>query len=153
MDTPLNLPSFEKSIKLVQGQKKIFDRIRKKYVVLTPEEWVRQHFINFLIEHRGYPMGLMAVEQKVIINGMPQRVDIVTYSRNGKPLLVVECKAPELELTQETYRQAARYNLTLNANYLVITNGKKHFCSWVDTKNMEFRMLNDIPNFKEIAKE
>ncbi|HNS30782.1 MAG TPA: type I restriction enzyme HsdR N-terminal domain-containing protein, partial [Tenuifilaceae bacterium] len=128
MDTELNLPPFEALIKEKEGQSVIFDTIRRKYVALTPEEWVRQHFINFLIAYKGFPKGLMAVEQKVTINGMPQRVDIVAYNRKGKPILVVECKAPDVKLTQATIGQAARYNLQLQAGYLIITNGKKHFC-------------------------
>jgi len=153
MKTSLNLPSYKVKIKNTGGQEQVFDRIRKKYVALTPEEWVRQHFVNFLIEHKGYPEGLMAVEQKVEVQGMPQRVDIIAYNRNGKSLLIVECKAPDIELTQGAFRQVARYNLSLKANYLIITNGKIHYCSWVDAESMEFRMLKEIPAFKEISME
>jgi hypothetical protein len=135
---------------MVETQEQIFDCIRKKYVTLTPEEWVRQHFINFLIDYKGYPKGLIAIEHQVIINGNPQRVDIVTFKRDGKPLLVVECKAPSVALTQDTYSQAARYNLALKANYLIITNGIKHFCSRVDLVRMEFESLTEIPSFNEI---
>ena len=153
MDTELNLPPFEALIKEQEGQNVIFDTIRRKYVALTPEEWVRQHFINFLITYKGFPKGLMAVEQKVTINGMPQRVDIVAYNRNGKPILVAECKAPDVKLTQATIGQAARYNLQLQAGYLIITNGKKHFCCRINMQNSEYEVLQRIPDYHEMVEE
>ncbi len=153
MDTELNLPPFEALIKEKEGQSVIFDTIRRKYVALTPEEWVRQHFINFLIAYKGFPNGLMAVEQKVTINRMSQRVDIVAYNRKGKPILVVECKAPDVKLTQATIGQAARYNLQLQAGYLIITNGKKHFCCRINLQNSEYEVLQRIPDYQELVEE
>ncbi|NLH57302.1 MAG: type I restriction enzyme HsdR N-terminal domain-containing protein [Rikenellaceae bacterium] len=153
MDTELNLPPFEALIKEQEGQNVIFYTIRRKYVALTPEEWVRQHFINFLITYKGFPKGLMAVEQKVTINGMPQRVDIVAYNRNGKPILVAECKAPDVKLTQATIGQAARYNLQLQAGYLIITNGKMHFCCRINMQNSEYEVLQRIPDYHEMVEE
>ncbi|HPX07691.1 MAG TPA: type I restriction enzyme HsdR N-terminal domain-containing protein [Tenuifilaceae bacterium] len=153
MDTELNLPPFEALIKEKEGQSVIFDTIRRKYVALTPEEWVRQHFINFLIAYKGFPNGLMAVEQKVTINRMSQRVDIVAYNRKGKPILVVECKVPDVKLTQATIGQAARYNLQLQAGYLIITNGKKHFCCRINLQNSEYEVLQRIPDYQELVEE
>ena len=149
----MNLPPFEALIKEKEGQSVIFDTIRRKYVALTPEEWVRQHFINFLIAYKGFPNGLMAVEQKVTINRMSQRVDIVAYNRKGKPILVVECKAPDVKLTQATIGQAARYNLQLQAGYLIITNGKKHFCCRINLQNSEYEVLQRIPDYQELVEE
>ncbi len=125
--------------------------VRKKYVALTPEEWVRQHFINYLVTYKAYPVGLLAIEHPIMLNSMQQRVDIVAFNRRGEPLLVVECKAPGVNLTRETYAQAARYNLTLNANYLVVTNGLSHFCSKIDLVNKSFEAMAEVPSFNVIG--
>jgi hypothetical protein len=148
----LKLPEFDSKVRIVENQQQIFDVIRRKYVLLTPEEWVRQHFINYLINHCLYPKSLMAIEKKVIVNGASQRADIVVYSRNGQPLMVVECKAPDVELSNSTFAQAARYNLILGAKYLVITNGNKHFCCKVNLQTGAFSLHNGIPNYKELVK-
>lgn len=148
----LNLPEFDAKVRIVENQQQIFDVIRRKYVVLTPEEWVRQHFINYLINHSSYPKGLMVIEKKVIVNGASQRADIVVYSRNGHPLMVVECKSPDVELSNATFAQAARYNYILGAKYLVITNGLLHYCCLIDMNPNSYVHLNGIPNFKELIK-
>jgi hypothetical protein len=146
----LNLPEFDAKVRIMENQQQIFDVIRRKYVVLTPEEWVRQHFVNYLINHSSYPKGLMTIEKKVIVNGASQRADIVVYSRNGQPLMVVECKAPDIELSNSTFAQAARYNYILGAKYLVITNGVKHFCCKVDLQTGAFSLHKGIPNYQEL---
>ncbi len=153
MNTRINLPAYEMKIREEGNTKQIFDPIRKKYVALTPEEWVRQHFINLLVTHKNYPMGLLAVEHPVKVNNMQQRVDIVAFNKQGKPMLVVECKAPEVKLTRETYAQAARYNLSLKANYLVVTNGVTHFCSKIDNESKKFYPLTDIPQYGQLSEE
>ncbi|HPF93029.1 MAG TPA: type I restriction enzyme HsdR N-terminal domain-containing protein [Tenuifilaceae bacterium] len=147
----LNLPQFEIKTRLHQGQQQVFDIIRKKYVALTPEEWVRQHFLNYLAVYRGYPLGLINVEFPVLVSGVQQRADIIAYSRDGLPLLVVECKAPMVKLNSDTFSQAARYNLMLKAQYLVVTNGIKHYCSKVDLQRSSFEALPEVPMFQQIG--
>lgn len=151
MQQQLNLPPFEVRIQSVEGQRQIFDSIRKKFVALTPEEWVRQHFVHYLLSHRGYPAGLIAIEMPVNINGMMQRADIVAHSTSGEPLLIVECKAPSITVGGDTYAQAARYNLALRAKYLVVTNGLQHYCSEVNLENKTFKHLQEIPHFMAIS--
>lgn len=150
MENPLNLPDFDIRTRTTEGQRQVFDPIRKKYVALTPEEWVRQHFINYLVAFKGYPIGLIAVEHPILLNGMQQRVDIVAFNRKGEPQLVVECKASSVELTQETYAQAARYNMVLNASYLVVTNGLRHFCSEIDLAKRSFTPMLEVPLFSDL---
>ncbi len=150
MQVELNLPHFEIKTRISDGQRQVFDIIRKKYVILTPEEWVRQHFINYLITSKGYPAGLISVEMPVQINGMQQRADIVVHNKQGEPTLIVECKAPSVKLSNATYTQAARYNLMLRANMLVVTNGIQHFCSKIDLENKRFIPQANIPSYKEV---
>lgn len=140
----LNLPPFDYQVKKSNGQLRIFDVVRKQYVVLTPEEWVRQHFIHFLMSYRHYPLASLAVEQEIDVCGQRRRFDIVCYDRQGHPFLVVECKAPSVELCQATFDQAFQYNLTLTARYVAITNGCLHLCGEV-TPERQFRLLQDIP--------
>lgn len=151
MQQKLNLPPFEIRIQSVEGQYQVFDTIRKKFVALTPEEWVRQHFVNYLVIHRGYPAGLIAIEMPVNINGMIQRADIVAHSTAGEPILIVECKAPSVAVGGDTYAQAARYNLALRAKYLVVTNGLQHYCSEVNLEEKTFKHLQEIPHFADIS--
>lgn len=151
METPLNLPVFDIRTRTDGGQRQVFDPIRRKYVALTPEEWVRQHFINYLVAFKGYPVGLIAVEHPVLLNGMHQRVDIVAFGRVGEPQLVVECKAASIDLTQDTYAQAARYNIVLNASYLVVTNGMRHFCSKIDLVKRSFTPMSEVPLFSALV--
>lgn len=151
MDFALNLPAFDINTRTYKGQQQVFDPIRKKFVALTPEEWVRQHIINYLVEHKSFPAGLIAVEHPVVLSGMQQRVDIVVFSRSGDPVLVVECKADSVKITQDTFAQAARYNLVLKASYLVVSNGLKHYCSRVDLENKKFTPLPNIPMYDDLA--
>lgn len=146
----LNLPSIDAKIIEERGKKRIFDIIRKKYVALTPEEWVRQHFIRFMIDVMKYPAGLLAVEAMVKVNMLKQRADIVLYNRKLKPVLVVECKAPQLEIGQETVNQAARYNLTLGVNYLVVTNGLVSYCIRLNKTGEGNQVVSELPLFSEL---
>lgn len=141
----LNLPQYNFTIKEVEGKKKILDKVRKKYVALTPEEWVRQHFVLFLIEELKYPASLMAIEAKVSINGLPQRADIVVYDRSRKPILIVECKAPKVKITKDVFDQAARYNINLRTNLLVVTNGMNHYCAAIGADGVSYQFLEKIP--------
>jgi hypothetical protein len=136
---------------MLKNERKIFDTIRKKYVALTPEEEVRQNFICFLLNERGFPAGLMMVEHALKVNGMNRRCDIVACNRLGAPLLLVECKAPGMSIGNETFAQAARYNIALRVPYLAITNGSATYCCRVcfDTGNIEF--LTDFPDYSTIG--
>ena len=126
----------------------IFDNLRKKYLILTPEEWVRQHFVKFLIEEKKYPNTLIAIEKQLIINNLKKRTDIIVFSSDGTPNIIIECKAPKIKITQDTFDQIARYNLKLNANYLIITNGLEHYFCKIDKENETYIFLKDIPNYK-----
>ncbi len=148
----LNLPNFNFKIKTEANKQLIFDTIRKKYVVLTPEEWVRQNFIRFLVEEKQYPASLIAVEKKVDVNLLPQRSDIVLYNRQLKPVIIVECKATNVKITQAVFNQIARYNMTLRVPFLVVTNGLKHYCCEMDYEKRSFRFLEDIPAYKKDSK-
>lgn len=146
---PLNLPTYKFRIKSNENKFAIFDMIRKKYVVLTPEEWVRQHFISYLIEEKNYPISLIAVEKKLSINNLTKRTDILVFNTLGNPEIIVECKAPSIKITQDTFDQIARYNLKLNANYLIVSNGLDHFFCKMDTKNERYIFLENIPNYSQ----
>ena len=143
----LNLPIVALKTKLVEGTTQVFDQVRKKYLVLTPEEWVRQHFIHYLNQEKNYPLGLMGVEQMVKYNGMQTRADIVLYTTEGKPNMIVECKAPNVKITQEAFNQIAKYNFKLQVPLLVVTNGIQHFCCQMDYKNNSIKFVEEIPKF------
>jgi hypothetical protein len=145
----LNLPTYKFRIKSSENKYFIFDIIRKKYVVLTPEEWVRQHFVQYLIEEKKYPISLIAIEKKLTINKLTKRTDILVFTSEGLPHIIVECKAPSIKITQDTFDQIARYNLKLEANYLVTTNGLEHFYCKMDLKNEQYIFLESIPNYKD----
>ncbi|WP_321306461.1 type I restriction enzyme HsdR N-terminal domain-containing protein [Marinifilum fragile] len=146
----LNLPTYSFKIKSDLQRKLIFDSIRKKYVVLTPEEWVRQNFIRYLVEEKDYPASLIAVEKKVDVNLLPQRSDIVLYNHNANPIMIVECKASKIKITQDVFNQIARYNMKLRVPFLVVTNGLRHFCCYMDYEKKSFKFLEDIPNYQSI---
>ncbi|CAM1348375.1 Restriction endonuclease subunit R (fragment) [Tenacibaculum halocynthiae] len=116
-------------------------------MVLTPEEWVRQHFVKFLINEKKYPTTLIAIEKQLTINNLKKRTDIVIFSPNGTPNIIVECKAPKVKITQATFDQIARYNLKLNAQFLIVTNGLEHFYCMLDTENERYIFLKDIPSY------
>jgi hypothetical protein len=145
----LNLPIYKFRIKSNENKLFIFDILRKKYVSLTPEEWVRQHFVHYLIEEKNYPISLIGVEKKLTINGLTKRTDILVFNTYGEPHIIVECKAPTIKINQATFDQIARYNLKLQANYLIVTNGLDHFYCTMDFKNEHYQFLKDIPNFPQ----
>ncbi len=147
---PLNLPGFDFRISQDGGKMMIFDRIRRKHVALTPEEWVRQHVVAYLREHKGIPESLIGVEKKLEINGMVRRFDLLVFNRSGKPVLLVECKAPSVEISEKAFDQAARYNRALRVDYLVVTNGMALYCCNIDYQSSAFRFLPDIPDYKEL---
>ena len=143
----LNLPTYKFKIKSNENKYVIFDIIRKKYVVLTPEEWVRQHLVHYLIEEKKYPISLIAIEKKLTINKLTKRTDILVFNTKGTADIIVECKAPSVKITQDSFDQIARYNLKLNANILVVSNGLQHFFCRMDTENEQYIFLENIPNF------
>ncbi len=118
-------------------------------MVLTPEEWVRQHFIHYLIEEKNYPISLIAVEKKVTVNKLTKRTDILVFNAKGNPHIIVECKAPSINITQNTFDQIARYNLKLDANYLIVTNGLHHFYCFMDFKKESYVFLDSIPRYEQ----
>ncbi|MCD8405611.1 type I restriction enzyme HsdR N-terminal domain-containing protein [Tenacibaculum dicentrarchi] len=144
----LNLPTYKFRLKSNENKMLIFDNLRKKYLVLTPEEWVRQHFVQFLIEEKKYPVTLIALEKQLTINNLKKRTDIVIFSSDGTPNIIVECKAPKIKIAQDTFDQIARYNLKLNANYLIVTNGLEHYFCQLDKENETYIFLKDIPDYK-----
>ena len=143
----LNLPTFEYKIQSSKTGYKIFDVVRKKYVRLTSEEWVRQHFLHYLVRHLAYPQALVRLEQGVQYNHLRHRPDIVAYDRFARPLMLVECKAPHISINHEAWGQIARYNAHFNAQLLVITNGVEHFCWQLDYEKGSHVLLPTIPRF------
>ena len=149
----LNLPSYDCRLRKDGENVRIFDLIRKKYVALTPEEWVRQHFINFLINEKNVPAGLMILEKKIIMNTMSRRPDILVHDRQGEPVMIVECKAPDVNISQDTFDQIARYNSVINAPYLVVTNGLQHYCCHMKYADNSYQFLEDIPDYYDMNPE
>ena len=145
----LNFPKFSFRFKNSENKPLIFDGIRKKFVVLQPEEWVRQHCIQYLVQIKNYPLSLINVEKVLKINTLKKRYDIVVFNSDGSIHLVVECKAPHIEIDQSTFDQIARYNLELNASYLMVTNGINHYYCQMDFEHERYTFLRDIPNYSK----
>ena len=143
----LNLPQFNFKIGNTQGKLAIFDSIRKKYVVLTPEEWVRQNFVNYLIHNLNYPKSLLRLEGGLKYNALQKRADILVFDRHGAPFLLVECKSTRIKITQKAVDQAATYNHSVKANYLAVTNGLEHYCYHIDHQSGKTTFLKDFPAY------
>ncbi len=143
----LNLPSFEYRIKKTEEKAFIFDEIRKKFVVLTPEEWVRQHFVHYMIGHLRYPRALINVETGLAYNQLRKRSDIVLYDRTGKPWMIVECKAPHQTIGPLALQQVSVYNASIRALYIVMTNGLTSICARIDRTNNTTEVLREFPEF------
>ncbi len=141
----LNFPTYDFQLKKQNGKWLILDTIRHKYLVLTPEEWVRQHTIQYLIHDKAYPKNLIAVEKELKINQTKRRFDIVVFNKQMKPQILVECKAPNIPVTQKTFDQANQYNWLLKAPYLFLTNGMKHYICKIDFEANQFKFLKDLP--------
>jgi hypothetical protein len=144
----LNLPPYEFRYSNTDGTLRIFDEIRKKYLVLTPEEWVRQHVVHFLMKEKNYPASRIALEISLKYNTLSKRADILIYDRQGNPYLMVECKAPEVNISQDTFDQVARYNMAFKVKYLVVTNGLKHYCCSMDYSSNSYQFLETIPDYE-----
>ena len=143
----LNFPSYNFRIKNSENNTYIFDVIRKKFVVLQPEEWVRQNCIQFLINEKNFPVNLINVEKVVRINGLNKRYDIIVYNSDGSIFLIVECKAPKVKISQSAFDQIARYNLTLKASYLMVTNGLNHYFCTIDHNLGIYNFLKELPSY------
>ncbi len=143
----LNFPSFKFRIKNSENKLFIFDVIRKKFVVLQPEEWVRQHCIHFLLTEKNYPISLINVEKELKVNDLRKRYDIVIFNPDGSIHVIVECKSHKIKIDQSTFDQIARYNLTLNATYLMVTNGINHYYCAMDLQEKRYQFLKDIPSY------
>ena len=146
----LNLPPYPIKLKEEKGTKYIFDPIRKKYLVLQPEEWVRQNFIQFLIKEKAFPESLIAIEKGLKLNELQKRADIVIYDNQAKPIVLIECKAPKVKINQDVFEQVARYNMVFKVPYLLVTNGLEHYCAKVDFENNSFEFLQELPNYKSL---
>lgn len=143
----LNFPDYSFRFKNSENKRLVFDPIRKKFVVLTPEEWVRQHTLQYLLSEKKYSPTLINVEKQLVLNKTKKRYDVVVFKPNGSIFLLVECKAPSVEITQETFNQIARYNLVTQAEYLMVTNGLHHFYCQLDYENERYVFLRDIPGY------
>ncbi|WP_018478251.1 type I restriction enzyme HsdR N-terminal domain-containing protein [Pontibacter roseus] len=144
----LNLPPFAYKIKQSGANSLIFDLLRRKYVLLTPEEWVRQHFLYYLTGTLSYPKSLISIERGTTYNKLQKRTDLCVYDQQGKPHLLVECKAAHVPITQDVVKQVSVYNQVLQARYVVITNGLEHYCWEVDFVTRQFKPLQEIPPFQ-----
>ena len=151
--TRLNLPPFEIKLRGTKAQPQIFDILRKKYIALTPEEWVRQHFVHFLVEHKGYPAALMANEIQLKVGEKTLRADSVLYSRELKPRMIIEYKAPHIPITQKVFDQISIYNMLLHVDYLVVRNGLQHYICKMDYNDKKYLFLEDIPDYEELLTE
>lgn len=151
--TRLNLPPFEIKLRGTKAQPQIFDILRKKYIALTPEEWVRQHFVHFLVEHKGYPAALMANEIQLKVGEKTLRADSVLYSRELKPRMIIEYKAPHIPITQKVFDQISIYNMLLHVDYLVVSNGQQHYICKMDYNDKKYLFLEDIPDYEELLTE
>lgn len=147
----LNFPTYPFKLQRVNNQYRIFDRIRKKYVALTPEEWVRQHLVWYLIEDLNYPEGLINLEYSFNVNNNAVRCDLIVFSKDGKPLLLAECKAPSIKIGNETLHQAGRYNIVTKTNWLIVTNGLQKLCCRVDFESQNILFVNDVPEYQDIS--
>jgi len=147
----LNLPTYHLKTREVNDKLEVFDIIRKKYVLLTPEEWVRQQFVNFLINEKNYPASLIAIEKGIKVLKMSKRFDAVVSDQKGYPVALIEFKSPEVNISQKVFEQIATYNMRLKVSHLIVSNGIKHYCCKVDYKKKKFTFLDDIPVYNDLT--
>ena len=146
----LNLPTFDTKIRKKPDGLEIFDPLRRKYVSMTPEEWVRQHFVHYLISEKGYPASLMANEAMIRLNSLTKRCDTVVYDTNPQPVVICEFKNPDVKITQQVFDQVMRYNIVLKVKYLIVSNGMSHYCCRMNYGEMKFDYLREIPEYGEL---
>ena len=144
----INLPPYDIKMREQGGKRQIFDFLRRKYVALTPEEWVRQHCVHFLINHKGYPQGLLANEVELKVGDKKLRCDTLLYNRALQPQMIIEYKAPHVEITQQVFNQITVYNHLLHVDFLVISNGLQHFCCRMDYDHQSYAFLQEIPDYQ-----
>jgi hypothetical protein len=144
----LNFPTYPFRFKNSENKVSIFDEIRKKFIILTPEEWVRQHVVHYLINEKKYPKSLINVEKVLTINKLRKRYDVVVFNPDGSIHILVECKAPEIKISQATFDQIARYNMTMKARFLNVTNGLNHYYCQMDFENEKYEFLQSLPDYK-----
>ena len=145
----LNFPTYSFRFKNSENKRLIFDEIRKRFMVFQPEEWVRQHCVQYLIHEKKYPKSLINIEKELKVNNLRKRYDIVVFNTDGTIHLIVECKSPKLKIDQSTFDQIARYNLALKASYLMVTNGINHYYCQMDFEEERYQFLKDIPEYKQ----
>lgn len=150
MTDKLNLPEFELKISEQDGKKTVWDPVRKLWTALTPEEYVRQGFVSFLVNYKGIPVSHIANEHSIVLNGMSRRCDSVVFDRAGTPKMIVEYKASSVNISQKVFEQIARYNLVLHVDYLVVSNGLMHYCVKMDYEHRSFAFLQDIPDYSSL---
>ena len=143
----INLPPYEIKLREQDGKRQILDFLRRKYVSLTPEEWVRQHFVNYLLNYKGYPKGLLANEVELRVGEKKLRCDTLLYNKGLQPQMIIEYKAPDIELTQRVFDQITAYNFLLHVDYLVVSNGMQHYCCRMDYARHSYAFLQDIPEY------
>ena len=143
----LNFQLYNFRFKNNENKRSIFDEIRKKFIILTPEEWVRQHVVQFLVEEKKYPKSLINVEKILKVNGLRKRYDVVVFNSDGSIFILIECKAPQIKITQTTFDQIARYNMTMKAQFLMVTNGLNHYFCKMDFENEKYVFLENLPNY------
>lgn len=146
----LNLPPFDIKLRGTRQSPQILDVLRHRYVALTPEEWVRQHFVHFLIEHRNFPAALLANEIQLKVAGKTLRADTVLYNKQMRPIMIVEYKAPNIAITQKVFDQITAYNMLLHVDYLVVTNGLQHYIFCISQDGKKYLPLEDVPFYEEI---
>ncbi|MDP4277959.1 MAG: type I restriction enzyme HsdR N-terminal domain-containing protein [Bacteroidota bacterium] len=146
----LNLPDYPYKIRTIDGKRQLFDGLRHKYVALTPEEWVRQHFVNYLITIKGYPPERLVNEAQIRLNGLVRRCDTVLYDKELQPLVIVEYKAPSVAITQKVFEQVTTYNWALRVRYLIVSNGLVNYCCSVDYEAQRVDFLSDIPDYAQL---
>ena len=144
----LNFPAYQFRFKNSENKVAIFDQIRKKFIILTPEEWVRQHVIQFLLVEKKYPLSLINVEKVLKVNDLRKRYDVVVFNTDGSIFILIECKAPEIKISQSTFDQIARYNMTMKAQFLMLTNGLNHYFCKMDFENEKYLFLTDLPLYQ-----
>jgi hypothetical protein len=144
---PLNLPPFPFKISDSNGELTLFDEIRKKHIIITPEEWVRQHFVQYLINQKKYPKSLIKLEGGLKLNGMPKRTDIVVFNSSGEKILMVECKAPSVNINQKVFDQVARYNITHKIGLLAVTNGLEHYYCTINFDKQNYQFIEELPDY------
>lgn len=147
---PLEFNTYDFRFRETDGKVSIFDEIRRKFIILTPEEWVRQHVVRYFLKEKNYPKSLINVEKLLKINGLTKRYDVVVFNPDGSIFILVECKAPEVKVSQATFDQIARYNLTMKAQYLMVTNGLNHYFCQMDFINEKYNFLRELPDYKAV---